>query len=384
MLEVYGPTAVSHLRGSMMPANDSNNSTGPVPKPEPAPRHYRSGGHRANDGSRPGPRSLARRAGRTRRQYLTAAAVALALVGAGVYAGVQAALPVDPPAAAATPPAPVTDAGRTVPPASDLPATASPTTASPAAGAVSAAAGKPAEIPAVPAVAVPAIDPELDSQINGIIAANSAYALGVSLIDVSDGVVHGYGIQDKFVAASTAKILAASAYYHLVETGRASLTAPMGNSTAGTQIRRMVQQSNNDSWALILRAVGARGITDYAASIGITYDRTVNLLTPAEMARTLQLLYTGQLLNARNTAQLLSYMQNTNFETLIPPAVPPGVGVHHKYGLLFGNLHDAAVLDKDGRAFVFVVYTRGRNYSDMGPRTQIIQQLTRTVTAALF
>lgn len=367
-----------------MPSNDSNDSTGPVPKPEPAPRHYRSGGHRANDGSRPGLRSRARRDGRTRRQYLTAAAVALALVAAGVYAGVQAALPVDPPAAAATPTAPVTDAGRTVPPASDLPATASPATASPAAGAVPAAAGKPAEIPAVPAVAVPAIDPELDSQINGIIAANSAYALGVSLIDVSDGVVHGYGIQDKFVAASTAKILAASAYYHLVETGRASLTAPMGNSTAGTQIRRMVQQSNNDSWALILRAVGARGITDYAASIGITYDRTVNLLTPAEMARTLQLLYTGQLLNARNTAQLLSYMQNTNFETLIPPAVPPGVGVHHKYGLLFGNLHDAAVLDKDGRAFVFVVYTRGRNYSDMGPRTQVIQQLTRTVTAALF
>ena len=360
-----------------MPANDSNNSTGPVPKP--APRHYRSGGHRVNDGSRPGPRSLARREGRARRQYLTAAAVALALVAAGVYAGVQAALPVDPPAAAATPTAPVTDAGRTVPPASDLPATPSPV-----AGTVSAAAGKPAELPAVPAVAVPAIDPELESQINGIIAANSAYALGVSLIDVSDGVVHGYGIQDKFVAASTAKILAASAYYHLVETGRASLTAPMGNSTAGTQIRRMVQQSNNDSWALILRAVGARGITDYAASIGISYDRTVNLLTPAEMARTLQLLYTGQLLDARNTAQLLSYMQNTNFETLIPPAVPPGVGVHHKYGLLFGNLHDAAVLDKDGRAFVFVVYTRGRNYSDMGPRTQIIQQLTRTVTAALF
>jgi beta-lactamase class A len=236
----------------------------------------------------------------------------------------------------------------------------------------------------VPAVAVPAIGPELDGQISAIIEANSAYALGVSLIDLSDGVVHGYGVQDKFVAASTAKILAASAYYHLVETGRASLTAPLGASTAGAQIRQMVQQSNNDSWARILRAVGQRGITDYATSIGITYDRTVNLLTPAEMARTLQLLYTGKLLNARNTAQLLSYMQNTNFETLIPPAVPAGVGVFHKYGLLFGNLHDASVLVKDGRAFVFVVYTRGLNYSDMGPRTRIIQQLTRTVTAALF
>jgi beta-lactamase class A len=236
----------------------------------------------------------------------------------------------------------------------------------------------------VPAAPVRAIGPGLDGQINDIIEDNSAYALGVSLIDLSDGVVHSYGVQGNFVAASTAKILAASAYYHLVETGRASLTNPMGASTAGAQIRQMVQQSNNDSWALILRAVGYGRLADYAASIGITYDCTVNLLTPAEMARTLQLLYTGRLLNAGHTAQLLSYMQNTNFETLIPPAVPPGIGVFHKYGLLSGYLHDASILVKDGRAFVFVAYTRGLNYSDTGPRTRIIQQLTRTVTAALF
>jgi beta-lactamase class A len=337
---------------------------------EPTPRHYRSGAHRAGGGSHSGARPLTRRAGWIRPQHLTAGAVALALVTAGgVYAGVQAGIP-DPPAAAATAAAPSTGTA-----AAPTPVTAASRTAP---------ASPPAKAPAVPAAPVRAIGPKLDGQISAIIDANSAYALGVSLIDLSDGVVHSYGAQDKFVAASTAKILAASAYYHLVETGRASLTAPLGASTAGAQIRQMVQQSNNDSWALILRAVGQRGITDYAASIGITYDRTVNLLTTAEMARTLQLLYTGKLLNPRNTAQLLSYMQNTNFETLIPPAVPPGVGIYHKYGLLFGNLHDASVLVKDGRAFVFVVYTRGLNYSDMGPRTRIIQQLTRTVTAALF
>ena len=338
---------------------------------EPTPRHFRSGAHRAGGGSQSGARPPARREGWVRPQHLTAAAVALALVAAGgVYVGVQAGIP-DSPAAAATAAAPST--GTAVAP---TPSTAASRTAP--------ASAPPAKAPAVPAVPVRAIGPKLDGQISAIIDANSAYALGVSLIDLSDGVVHSYGAQDKFVAASTAKILAASAYYHLVETGRASLTAPLGASTAGAQIRQMVQQSNNDSWALILRAVGQRGITDYAASIGIKYDRTVNLLTTAEMARTLQLLYTGKLLNARNTAQLLSYMQNTNFETLIPPAVPAGVGVYHKYGLLFGNLHDASVLVKDGRAFAFVVYTRGLNYSDMGPRTRIIQQLTRTVTAALF
>jgi len=381
---------------------------------EPA-RHYGAGVHRADAGSKPGKGFPARRLRRIRPHYLIAAVVAVALVVAGgVYAGVRPGTPADSPAAAAaatpsgtavaspltatqaSPTPAVTDAGGTATPgATDLPAAASPppsavTAPAPAVPApavpdptVPAAATKPAEVPAA-AVAVPAIGPELDSQIGGIIAANRGYALGVALIDLSDGVVHGYGVQGNFVAASTAKILAASAYYHLVETGRASLTAPMGASTAGAQIRQMVQQSNNDSWALILSAVGYRRLTEYAASIGITYDCTVNLLTPAEMARTLQLLYTGQLLNARNTAQLLSYMQHTNYETLIPPAVPPGISVFHKYGLLFGNLHDASVLVKDGRGFVFVVYTRGLNYSDAGPRTRIIQQLTRTVTAALF
>lgn len=378
---------------------------------EPA-RDDASGGNRADARSRPGPGSITRRLRRHRPHYLTAAAVAVALVVAGgVYAGVQTGAPVDSAAAAAATPSgtaaatplmsvpaspkpAATGAGReasakaTPPPATAATPSKAGKVPAPAARkpvkVPAAAARKPAAVPAAAAVAVPAISPELDDQISAIIAANSAYALGVSLIDLSDGVVHGYGVQGNFVAASTAKILAASAYYHLVETGRASLNAPMGGTTAGDQIRQMVQQSNNNSWALILSAVGYWGIAAYAASIGITYDCTVNLLTPEEMARTLELLYAGRLLNGRHTAQLLSYMQNTNFETLIPPAVPPGIEVFHKYGLLYGNLHDASVLVKGGRAFVFVVYTRGLGYSDMGPRTWIIQQLTRTVTDALF
>ncbi|RKR29935.1 serine hydrolase [Arthrobacter oryzae] len=379
---------------------------------EPA-RDDASRGYRDHPRSKPGPGSITRRLRRHRPHYLTAAAVAFALVVAGVSAGVQSGAPVDSAAAAATPSGTAAASPLTAVPASPAPAAsgagraASPkatpppaTAAAPKAGKVpaavapaaahkpakvpAAAARKPAAVPAAAAVAAPAISPELDGQIGAIIAANSAYALGVSLIDLSDGVVHGYGVQGNFVAASTAKILAASAYYHLVETGRASLAAPMGGTTAGDQIRQMVQQSNNNSWALILSAVGYWGIAAYAASIGITYDCTVNLLTPEEMARTLELLYAGRLLSARHTAQLLSYMQNTNFETLIPPAVPPGIEVFHKYGLLYGNLHDASILVKGSRAFVFVVYTRGLSESDMGPRTRIIQKLTRTVTGALF
>jgi beta-lactamase class A len=338
-------------------------------------RHYSSGRHTHETTQGAG---LLRRIRGIRPQFLIALVTVLALVSAvTVYATIQSRVTVSagaPPVATESVPAGAAGAADPRSATGGTPSAASP----------SATDSTPAPTPAVVVPPKTPIGPALDAEINAVIQANSAYRVGVALIDVSDGQVHEYGAKTKFVAASTGKILAAAAYYHLVETGKASLTARMGGSTAGQQIRQMVQQSNNDSWALILAAVGHKGLTNYAASLGIPYDRTVNGLTPAEMAKTLSELYSGRLLNAGNTAQLLSYMQNTNYEVLIPAAAPPGVSVFHKYGLLNGNLHDASILVQGERAFVFVVYTLGRDMSDMAARTRVIQQLTGTVAAGLF
>lgn len=242
-------------------------------------------------------------------------------------------------------------------------------------------APKTAQPPPQPA---PPAGSTLDGQLNAIIAANSRYRLGVALVDMSDGVVRQYGVREKFVAASTGKILAAAAYYHLAEAGLVSLAAPMGGHTAAFQIRQMIRQSNNTSWALVLNAVGYQGIRDYAASLGIPYDRTFNTLSPAETAAILTRLYTGRLLSAAHTAELLSYMQNTNYETLIPAAVPPQVTVFHKYGLLNGNLHDASILVQGQRAYAFVVYSLGAGVAENPVQATIIRQLTRAVVSQVF
>lgn len=259
--------------------------------------------------------------------------------------------------------------------------------ASPAAGSVSSSAGPGVSAPAS-AAAAGSVDAALDAKIQAIIDANSQYQIGVALVDVSSGAdpadVHEYGVREQFVAASTAKVLAAAAYYHLVETGAASLDDPLGDYTAGFQLREMIQQSDNDSWSLIMDAVGHEELTDYAASLGVTYDPETNTLTPAEMAGILSGVYSGTLLNAEDTAQLLSYMQDTNYETLIPAAVPEGITVFHKYGLLDDELHDAGILTKDGTAYALVIYTKGQSLSDLPERTDVIHQLTQAVTGALF
>ena len=233
-----------------------------------------------------------------------------------------------------------------------------------------------------------AVDAALDARIQAILAANSQYQIGVALVGLSQGAgtadVHEYGVREKFVAASTAKVLAAAAYYHLVETGAASLDDPLGSYTAGFQLREMIQQSDNDSWSLIMDAVGHEELTEYAASLGVSYDPETNTLTPAEMATIVSRLYSGTLLNADHTAELLSYMQDTNYETLIPAAVPEGITVFHKYGLLGGELHDAGILARDGTAYALVIYTKGHDLSDVPERTEVIHQLTQAVAGALF
>ena len=258
---------------------------------------------------------------------------------------------------------------------------AAPATSAPAPGATAAPAAAPA--------AVGGLGPALDARINDIVAANPEYQIGVALLDVSDGAaasgeVRRYGVESAFVAASTAKVLAAEAFYHLVETGAASLDDPLGDYTAEFQLQAMIQQSDNDSWSLIMDSVGHAELTDYAASIGVDYSPESNTLTPADMARILAGLYTGTLLTPADTAQLLAFMQNTNYETLIPAAVPVGVAVFHKYGLLGGELHDAAILAEDGRAYALVAYTKGDDLDSVPERTEVIHQLTQAVADTLF
>ena len=232
------------------------------------------------------------------------------------------------------------------------------------------------------------IDPVLDDRINGIIDAYPKYQIGVALMDLSTGAngqqAHQYGVENPFEAASTAKVLAAEAYYHLVETGAASLDELLGAYPASFQLQAMIQQSDNDSWSLIMNAVGHQELTDYANSLGVQYSPESNTLTPADMARVLAGLYSGAVLNAADTAQLLSTMQDTNDETLIPAAVPAGVTVYHKYGELGGELHDAGILEEGGHAYALVVYTKGDDLGSVPERTEIIHQVTGAVADTLF
>lgn len=239
-----------------------------------------------------------------------------------------------------------------------------------------------------PSAAAPATPPpavvDLPAEIQRIIGEHPDHRIGVAVMDTRDGQLQSYGDVAPYTAASTAKVLTAAAYYHLVETGEKSLDAPLGSFNAAFQLKAMINTSSDDSWLLLMRDIGYSNLTAYAATLGITYDPEKNLIAPTDMVLLLQQLATGKLLNPDHTAELLGYMQHTNDEELIPAALSPGITVHHKYGVVQGYVHDAALLSAGDRSYAVVIYTWGPDDADSANRLDLIHDLTHQVTGALF
>ncbi len=182
---------------------------------------------------------------------------------------------------------------------------------------------------------------ELETNVNAIIGQNPTIDISVSVIDANTSTSYNFGIQDNYAGASTTKVLTAAAFLSQVEAGTQKLDAPLGNSTARQQIKQMINRSNNESWALLNKAVGYTELEAYAKSIGAnSYQWSGNIITAADEALILKKLYKRELINNDHTALLLSYMQNTNNEDMIPVVIPTGATFYHKYGqisIFFGQ-----------------------------------------------
>ncbi len=105
-------------------------------------------------------------------------------------------------------------------------------------------------------------------------------------------------------------------------------------------------------------------------------------MTTVDEAKLMQQLYEGKLINNSDRALLYSYMANTDSTNLIPAALPGSATVYNKYGQLYGELHDAAIVSYQDHHFVLVIYTKNND----GTTDEYDNQVTliHAVTAAAF
>ncbi len=245
-----------------------------------------------------------------------------------------------------------------------------------------------APVKKVTAVPIPATAwSEIEASVNAAITANPDLNIGVSLIDSKTNTKVDYGYQEPFAGASTTKVLTAAAFLEQVEKGTYTLQTKFAGRTAQEHLRLMLNRSNNESWATLNTAVGYSALTQYAKDNGInSYKYTNNLMSPSDQALLLQKIYKRELVNDEHTKLMLSYMQNTNNEDMIPVVTPVDATLYHKYGQLEDRLHDSAIIEYKNRPLILVIYTKGgaTNGSIYTSRIALIQGIAKSAIDTFY
>jgi beta-lactamase class A len=105
---------------------------------------------------------------------------------------------------------------------------------------------------------------------------------------------------------------------------------------------------------------------------------TVNLTTPANMARFLQMLLDGEVVSGVVSNQLLELLFDQQIIDRIPALLPDDVQVAHKTGNLIGIVHDVGVIMTEEGPLILVAMSEG--VPDEKHATQVIQ----TIAAVVF
>lgn len=226
-----------------------------------------------------------------------------------------------------------------------------------------------------------------EQTINTLIAAHTDENIAVSSIDLSDNSAKSLGDPGTFTAASTAKLITAVTLLHQIEQGRASLDSTVDGQPAGVLLQDMIVNSDNNAWdSLNNDYLSHDELKSYMSSLGlIEYDPDVNTVQPSDIARLMQKLYEGRLLNKVHTELLLSYMQQANKQEYIVANVPSGYTVYHKAGWLDGLMHDVAIISNGKKTIVLAIYTYTSDGQGDNPTNQaLFKSVTQAALQAYF
>src|ERR1700676_377417 len=215
--------------------------------------------------------------------------------------------------------------------------------------------------------------------------------MGVAIVDLTDGHKYLLHANDVYPQASSIKICVLAELYRQAQQGKLKLTDLytvnaadlvqdsdiMGGLTPSiTQITlrdlatMMVAVSDNSATNVLIDRVGMENVNAFLSAQGLRDTRLrrkmmdlkaagegrENISTPNEMAKLLQSLYQGKILNKEMTDDFFKVLA-THKDSWIPRNLPDDLKIADKPGALEGVRNDSGVIFVDKRPFVLCVMT---------------------------
>lgn len=211
------------------------------------------------------------------------------------------------------------------------------------------------------------------------LAQKNAGVYSVYIFDLNKNT--GFGINEStiFTAASVNKIPVLAALYYEAQKGtidldrRITLQAsdiqdfgtgtlryqgPGGVYSLKTLAQLMMEKSDNTAVYVLITVIGESRIQTLVNSWGLTQtDIKNNKTSPLDMALLLTKMYKRQIANEALTAEMIGFMDGSDFENRLPALLPKDVKVFHKIGNEIGNVHDVGIIDLPKHPYIISVMT---------------------------
>ena len=94
------------------------------------------------------------------------------------------------------------------------------------------------------------------------------------------------------------------------------------------------------------------------------------------------ILIQGKLLNSSHTKLLMSYMQHTNYENFMAPAVDKVYSFYHKVGLNEDEVNETAAIVSDQDTLFVTIYSNGNGSYNWPQRATQFQQIVKAAINA--
>ena len=231
------------------------------------------------------------------------------------------------------------------------------------------------------------------------LAASSPYRVGVVVQDLQSGERCNLNANEEFRSASLYKLVVLAVVYQQIEDGTFALDEGIFIEprhaiddppelrnletiirNAGESVRLMIQASaNSDSLALRDR-LGVDTVDTVDATpalLGMESTRlgTEFVTSPDDIATYFEQLYRDELVSPEASEAMRQLLLGQALNDLIPSALPAGIPVAHKTGLLPDNLHDAGIVYAPGGNYTLTILVE--HPASLSNATQLIHQITR-------
>jgi beta-lactamase class A len=232
----------------------------------------------------------------------------------------------------------------------------------------------------------------------------------LDVFDLTTGFQTGFNASASMPAASTIKIPVMVEVFQQLQEGRFTLDrrvtllpgdkdwgsgelcdAPAGSTYSVSELlEKMIDISDNTATNMLIRIVGRSSINASMRRLGLkrthlagdirtdgwTIRRTLRT-SPYDLVRLLALMARRKLVNEWSSNEMISILEDDQFNTLLPEPLPEDITIAHKTGSLFDTLNDAGIVYADDAPYVIAVMTTGLPSQDVG--REFIHSLSRLV-----